>query len=221
MRLKEYINNLTGGVSELFDLENINQYPAPFDTAAVALMIASNAVRDYGSLKILNDVEESTLEEVKTYVKNGLLGLQFTLSTYNRILENTLEDYETVPDEREVRTYGEKETTLNTGARSTSQTLGATHGQVVDSGTAYDTVTGKEESRSVSDTDSVTNGTSSTASEDVNTESEHIDTIEKYKNIDAESAPDVIAKWVKISSAPLMLMYEKAFVDILTAPIFE
>lgn len=219
--LREYIKTLENGVYDLFDAETIASYPEPFNNIDIATLIASNAVRDYGKLILLKDVEESTLEEVKGFIKNGLLALQFTLAAYNRIMESTTADYEEIPERKEVRKYGEKKTTLNIGARSNSQTLGATSGSVTDTSTAYDTLTGKETNKSESQTSAVTNGSTSQEATDVNTETARTDTVEYYNNVDADEAPDIVAKWLKIAGAPLMLMYERAFVDILTAPIFD
>lgn len=163
---------------------------------------------------------------------------QYQIEAYNKILAAmiiTADD----PDYKEIRTYGEDESTMafgqntvtsNVGARSNTDIMGATDGTTTNTDTSYESTTGKQTTTAHTITAAINNQSNSSATIDstvtaahtnTNTRGEHVDTVERFHNVGEDDAPEYVKKWLAVKNTSIIVVLEKIIVDALTIPYYE
>lgn len=234
MTIKEFMKTAT--VADFFDNESY-EYPAPMDDTTLQQIILTSVKIHFGGLKMRDDVLEDP-EELLDSVYTILWDHQDILSAIDHIVEFlalTPEDPSKVIEKvygQRLKTdaYGATQLTSNIGARSSTDTLGATHSATQNTGTSYDSVTGKNTTGSTTDTNLVTNGQSSQAAIDTQSTIAHSDTHTDttwtdresvFDNVSEDNAAPIINEWKKLLNAPIYRALEKVLVDAFAIPYYE
>ena len=133
MRLSEYIKTLPHGVADLFN-HTLYEYPAPFDTAALAQTIARQSVRDFANLSLLKDIPALSVAELQYVVHDELVMDRWRLDAYEKAMDAMTIDgttpYRVIKNKYAQDTtgtvYGQKQDTNQYGATSKTDEYGAT-----------------------------------------------------------------------------------------------